>query len=91
MSGDAQVALLSSYSPDLSSSEQAFSKLASALRKCAARTMQRLLKLIAKLIRSLGTYKACKRARGAACVCGRTRLAEPWFMRIAFWDTLLAL
>jgi transposase len=48
----AKVRYLPAYSPDLNPIEQAFSKLKAALRKGAARTVQALLKLIGKLIKS---------------------------------------
>jgi transposase len=44
---------LPAYSPDLNPIEQAFSKLKSALRKGAARTVTRLLKLIGRLAKTL--------------------------------------
>ena len=45
--------LLPAYSPDLNPIEQAFSKLKAALRKGAARTVTRLLKLIGRLAKAL--------------------------------------
>jgi transposase len=45
--------LLPAYSPDLNPIEQAFSKLKAALRKGAARTVTRLLKLIGRLAKTL--------------------------------------
>jgi transposase len=44
---------LPAYSPDLNPIEQAFSKLKAALRKGAARTVTRLLKLIGRLVKTL--------------------------------------
>ena len=44
---------LPAYSPDLNPIEQAFSKLKAALRKGAARTVTRLLKLIGRLAKTL--------------------------------------
>jgi transposase len=49
---DARVRYLPAYSPDLNPIEQAFSRLKAALRKGATRTVDALLKLIGKLIRS---------------------------------------
>ena len=43
---------LPAYSPDLNPIEQAFSKLKAALRKGAARTVTRLLKLIGRLAKT---------------------------------------
>jgi transposase len=48
----AKVRYLPAYSPDLNPIEQAFSKLKTALRKGATRTVDALLKLIGKLVRS---------------------------------------
>jgi len=44
---------LPAYSPDLNPIEQAFSKLKAALRKGAARTVTKLLKLIGRLVKTL--------------------------------------
>jgi transposase len=44
---------LRAYSPDLNPIEQPFSKLRAALRKGAARTVTRLLKLIGRLAKTL--------------------------------------
>lgn len=48
----AQVLFLPAYSPDLNPIEMAFSKLKTALRKGAARTVTTLMKLIGKLIKT---------------------------------------
>ena len=48
----ARVRYLPAYSPDLNPIEQAFSRLKAALRKGATRTVQALLKLIGKLVKS---------------------------------------
>lgn len=48
----ATVRYLPAYSPDLNPIEMAFSKLKTALRKGAARTVTALVKLIGKLIKS---------------------------------------
>lgn len=48
----ATVRYLPPYSPDLNPIEMAFSKLKAALRKGAARTVQKLMKLIARLIKT---------------------------------------
>ena len=47
-----KVRYLPAYSPDLNPIEMAFSKLKAALRKGAARTVQALLKLVGKLIKT---------------------------------------
>jgi transposase len=47
----AQVRYLPAYSPDLNPIEQAFSKLKTALRKGAVRTVEALVKLIGKLVK----------------------------------------
>ena len=49
----ATLRFLPAYSPDLNPIEQVFSKLKAALRKGAARTVTRLLKLIGRLAKSL--------------------------------------
>ena len=49
----ATLRLLPAYSPDLNPIEQVFSKLKAALRKGAARTVTRLLKLIGRLAKAL--------------------------------------
>ena len=49
----ATLRFLPAYSPDLNPIEQAFSKLKAALRKSAARTVTRLLKLIGRLAKTL--------------------------------------
>jgi transposase len=48
----AKVRYLPAYSPDLNPIEQAFSKLKAALRKAATRTVDALVKLIGKLVKS---------------------------------------
>ena len=48
----ATLRLLPAYSPDLNPIEQVFSKLKAALRKAAARTVTRLLKLIGRLAKT---------------------------------------
>jgi transposase len=48
----AKLRYLPAYSPDLNPIEQAFSKLKTALRKGAARTVSALLRLIGKLVKS---------------------------------------
>ena len=48
----ATVRYLPAYSPDLNPIEMAFSKLKTALRKGAARTITALVKLIGKLVKS---------------------------------------
>jgi transposase len=49
----ATLRLLPAYSPDLNPIEQVFSKLKAALRKGAARTVTRLLKMIGHLAKTL--------------------------------------
>lgn len=49
---DAELRYLPAYSPDLNPIEMAFSKLKTALRKGAARTVKALMKLIGKLIKT---------------------------------------
>ena len=48
----ATVRYLPAYSPDLNPIEMAFSRLKTALRKGAARTVTALIKLIGKLVKS---------------------------------------
>ena len=48
----AKLRYLPAYSPDLNPIEMAFSKLKTALRKGAARTVKALMKLIGKLIKT---------------------------------------
>ena len=48
----AKVRYLPAYSPDLNPIEMAFSKLKTALRKGAARTVKALMKLIGKLLKT---------------------------------------
>ena len=60
----AMLRFLPAYSPDLNPIEQAFSKLKAALRKGAARTVTRLLKLIGRLAVTLApeecaNFSAC--------------------------------
>ena len=50
----ATLRFLPAYSPDLNPIEQVFSKLKAALRKGAARTVTRLVKLIGRLAKALG-------------------------------------
>ena len=57
--------LLPAYSPDLNPIEQAFSKLKSALRKGAARTVTRLLKLIGQLTKTLAPEECANYFRHA--------------------------
>jgi transposase len=64
----AMLRYLPAYSPDLNPIEQAFSKLKAALRKGAARTVQRLLRLIAKLIRSFAPQECTNYFRHAGYV-----------------------
>jgi len=54
----AELEYLPAYSPDLNPIEQAFSKLKAALRNGAARTVNALLKLIGKLVKSFAP-EAC--------------------------------
>ncbi len=55
----AKVRYLPAYSPDLNPIEMAFSKLKTALRKGAARTVTALMKLIGKLLKTFAP-KQCK-------------------------------
>jgi len=48
------IVYLPAYSPDLNPIEQAFSKLKTAMRKGAARTVKTLRKLIGRLIKTFG-------------------------------------
>ena len=57
--------LLPAYSPDLNPIEQAFSKLKAALRKGAARTVTRLLKLIGRLANALAPEECANYFRHA--------------------------
>jgi transposase len=59
---------LPAYSPDLNPIEQAFSKLKAALRKGAARTVVRLLKVIGKLVRSFAPEECTNYFRHAGYV-----------------------
>lgn len=64
----AQGRYLPAYSPDLNPIEQAFSKLKAALRKGAARTVERLLKLIGKLVRSFAPQECSNYFRHAGYI-----------------------
>ena len=55
----AKVRYLPAYSPDLNPIEMAFSKLKTALRKGAARTVTALMKLIRKLLKTFAP-KQCR-------------------------------
>jgi transposase len=61
----AQVRYLPAYSPDLNPIEQAFSKLKAALRKGAKRTVDALLKLIGKLVKSFAPQECANYFRHA--------------------------
>ena len=63
--GGARVRYLPAYSPDLNPIEQAFSRLKTALRKGATRTVNALLKLIGKLIKSFAPQKCANYFRHA--------------------------
>ena len=56
----AKLRYLPAYSPDLNPIEQAFSKLKSALRKGAARTVKALWKLVGKLIKTFAPEECAK-------------------------------
>jgi transposase len=56
---------LPAYSPDLNPIEQAFSKLKAALRKGAARTVNTLLKLVGKLVKSFAPEECANYFRHA--------------------------
>jgi transposase len=56
---------LPAYSPDLNPIELAFSKLKAALRKGAARTVDALLKLIGKLVKSFAPEECANYFRHA--------------------------
>ena len=56
---------LPAYSPDLNPIEQAFSKLKAALRKGAARTVNTLLKLVGKLMKSFAPEECANYFRHA--------------------------
>jgi len=58
-------AIEAAYSPDLNPIEQAFSKLKAALRKGAARTVTRLLKLIGRLANALAPEECANYFRHA--------------------------
>ena len=61
----AKVRYLPAYSPDLNPIEMAFSKLKTALRKGAARTVKALLKLIGKLIKTFAPEECANYFRHA--------------------------
>lgn len=61
----AQVRYLRAYSPDLNPIEQAFFKWKAALRRGAERTVERLLKLIGKLVRSFAPEECANYFRHA--------------------------
>ena len=61
----AHVRYLPAYSPDLNPIEQAFSRLKAALRKGATRTVEALLKLIAKLLKSFAPEQCANYFRHA--------------------------
>jgi hypothetical protein len=61
----ARVRYLPAYSPDLNPIEMAFSKLKTALRKGAARTVTTLMKLIGKLIRTFAPEQCANYFRHA--------------------------
>jgi len=61
----ASLRFLPAYSPDLNPIEQAFSKLKAALRKGAARTVTRLLKLIGRIAKTLAPEECANYFRHA--------------------------
>src|SRR5262245_36859187 len=61
----AELQYLPAYSPDLNPIEQAFSKLKAALRKGAARTVNALLKLVGKLVKSFAPEECANYFRHA--------------------------
>ena len=61
----ATLRFLPAYSPDLNPIEQAFSKLKAALRKGAARTVTRLLKLVGRLAETLASEECANYFRHA--------------------------
>ena len=61
----ATLRFLPAYSPDLNPIEQAFSKLKAVLRKGAARTVTRLLKLIGRLAETLAPEECANYFRHA--------------------------
>jgi len=61
----AKVRYLPAYSPDLNPIEMAFSKLKTALRKGAARTVKSLLKLIGKLLKTFAPEECANYFRHA--------------------------
>jgi transposase len=61
----ATLRFLPAYSPDLNPIEQAFSKLKAALRKGAARTVTRLLKLIGRIAKTLAPEECANYFRHA--------------------------
>jgi transposase len=64
----AELRYLPAYSPDLNPIEQAFSKLKAALRKGAARTVDVLVKLIGKLVKSFASEECANYFRHAGYV-----------------------
>ena len=61
----ATVRYLPAYSPDLNPIEMAFSKLKTALRKGAARTVKALMKLIGKLLKTFAPEQCANYFRHA--------------------------
>ncbi len=61
----AKVRYLPAYSPDLNPIEMAFSKLKTALRKGAARTVKALMKLIGKLLKTFAPKQCANYFRHA--------------------------
>ena len=61
----AKVRYLPAYSPDLNPIEMAFSKLKTALRKGAARTVKALIKLIGKLLKTFAPKQCANYFRHA--------------------------
>ena len=61
----AKVRYLPAYSPDLNPIEMAFSKLKTALRKGAARTVKALMKLIGKLLKTFASDQCANYFRHA--------------------------
>lgn len=61
----AKVRYLPAYSPDLNPIEMAFSKLKTALRKDAARTVKALIKLIGKLLKTFAPKQCANSFRHA--------------------------
>lgn len=65
----AELRYLPAYSPDLNPIEQAFAKLKAALRKGAARTVEALLKLIGKLLKTFAPEECANYFRHAGYEC----------------------